>query len=901
MSFSRSSAGSKECSPLNDKQWGGYFARAPNNYRGEDRLSSLPRSAAAKRPSENSQSREAKRVCFKRCRDSSSVTCACVCSQVRHSSPQSIVVDLTNATIGNMDGSSQVAHVFNYPGNQTHRLKKVELPMEGILTSPTPISHTIRVFDWNFTLYCFYCNYHFRVFLYLPTEGKSSVEFEFSAQYQICIDSKRKCPESDIYSTKSHIRHLFSSGRSFCDILTFNAVGDNLSEQEAFIAKVRNGVLNLSIIFKPKYLVKVYTGHKTLPSEVQDQAAIREFNDAIEFGRKIRALFRSNLNIYNDVEFIFADETTLANNRTLLGLKSTFFFDLLYPKEGLRPEQIKINWTDRESFKKIIQYIYTDSFFVDENLSDLLYAFKYIEINIPIEAFFAAVLTKESALYLLNVSFIIDSEPGIENCLSFIDIHAQDVFCNDQFLHLPYALVKRLLSRDTLRIDEGIVLRRVIQWAKFQCEISGEALIDRLTDLIRMVRFVDISQKLFSATCKEEKFLKESDVILIQDFYLNPEDSDYQNTYEVKSRKSKRGDDMDYKEELFTPRTQHVGQHNCLSVCSLNSPECSTPEENVVAVTVSQMTLRNALAQPMTESMSNPSKKLCLSPAIIASDSGYQAPMTQSSNLQIIPSVLHSSLQVPIFSQNASINLSYHQINRQENLQKMQQDNAHTIPQKYSQRPLQHQQQHIQQQQHLQQIQQQRPQHSPQQQQHQQRPQQQLQQQFLQQQQQQQSRVLLQQQSTPPIYSYSRAQQFQQSPQLPQNHQTQSHQQQNSAVHRIVQGNPYGTQPPASNQTNYQGYMNSGQQSVASQQVISQSSNLQTHQGPNNSHQIQPTGFCPPSIQNNPPPAYQSRQVPSHLQLQQVQSQDSRSSSLTPKHQPMQKTMIDALPNSGHK
>jgi BTB/POZ domain-containing protein 3/6 len=221
-------------------------------------------------------------------------------------------------------------------------------------------------------------------------------------------------------------------------------------------------------------------------------------------------------------------KTEIPAHKYVLGTGSPVFFAMLYG-DFSRDEVISIDDCDPPSFMELLRFLYCDKVTLcSANVLDVLYlANKYI---VP-------VLSKECVNYLLenvqtdNVLDVLNAavcfgEARLEkHCWSILFRRTSEILLSDSFVEIDGQLLKSILGKDCLNVDEIDVFQAVKRWAACECQRknltqTSENMRDTMSDIISLIRFPVMSAKEFALGPARSDLLPLEDVRAIF-IYLN--------------------------------------------------------------------------------------------------------------------------------------------------------------------------------------------------------------------------------------------------------------------------------------------------------------------------------------------------------------------------------------------
>lgn len=175
-----------------------------------------------------------------------------------------------------------------------------------------------------------------------------------------------------------------------------------------------------------------------------------------------------------DVMFVvgLGDKETFGANSLILSAASEVFDKNFYgqfEKPSIdKPLVVEIPDGTPAGFRVLLEYIYSDraDLTVDNVTSVLYLSKKYLLTNLYQHAvqFLVQLINASTVLQILPMSELFEELQ--ERCLEVFDKNAKKLLASKEFLQLSSYLVGRILSRDTLEIDEMTVFKHAVEWAK---------------------------------------------------------------------------------------------------------------------------------------------------------------------------------------------------------------------------------------------------------------------------------------------------------------------------------------------------------------------------------------------------------------------------------------------------
>ncbi|CAD5218755.1 unnamed protein product [Bursaphelenchus okinawaensis] len=217
--------------------------------------------------------------------------------------------------------------------------------------------------------------------------------------------------------------------------------------------------------------------------------------------------------MFADVAFLVGEfEERHTAHKLILSLSSEVFGTMLYNDKFEQNivngcQEIKVPDIDSETFKKMLQFMYTDDIQLDmDSVIHVLYcARKYAILNLERKCsdYLQEHLNLENAFAILSLAKLYDQSHLARVCFDLIDNETIEVLKTETFLELSQEILNDVFRRDTLRIMELELFNLAVKWAESECErrkwnICGENIRKALGDTLYSIRFPLIDFKDFS-------------------------------------------------------------------------------------------------------------------------------------------------------------------------------------------------------------------------------------------------------------------------------------------------------------------------------------------------------------------------------------------------------------------
>lgn len=191
-------------------------------------------------------------------------------------------------------------------------------------------------------------------------------------------------------------------------------------------------------------------------------------------------MFRNPL--LSDVSFTVIDEESCASepipaHKYVLAISSPVFFAMFYGEIAEKTDTIKIPDSDKESFIQFLNFLYTDQCLLTvESVSVVFYLAKKYMVPALITHcidFLIKNLTAQNVFSILPLALQFEETQLVNKCWNIIEIQCTEAISSDGFLAVSHSILKELLNRDTLDVQEITLFKACARWADYQCKKEG--------------------------------------------------------------------------------------------------------------------------------------------------------------------------------------------------------------------------------------------------------------------------------------------------------------------------------------------------------------------------------------------------------------------------------------------
>ncbi|KAH7724692.1 BTB/POZ domain-containing protein 2-like protein [Aphelenchoides avenae] len=194
------------------------------------------------------------------------------------------------------------------------------------------------------------------------------------------------------------------------------------------------------------------------------------------------------------------------------------------------PQVIEITDVEPAAFKTMLRYIYTDEIAVTaENAFPVLeVANKYL-VNALRTAAVNCIKRQFQGPQLLDYLPLLGPYSDLQKIWwDSLDTHATAVLKSDAFLELDHDMLRRIISRNTLAVEETIVFERTIQWSKTHLQretkkITSETVRECLGETFYEIRFTQMSMREFGLGPAKSEYLSDKEKVEIYQCFATEE------------------------------------------------------------------------------------------------------------------------------------------------------------------------------------------------------------------------------------------------------------------------------------------------------------------------------------------------------------------------------------------
>ena len=243
-----------------------------------------------------------------------------------------------------------------------------------------------------------------------------------------------------------------------------------------------------------------------------------------------RAKFVFNNDRLSDIKFVVRkmdgeseSKQEIPAHKFVLSISSPVFEAMFYGELAETRDTIELPDCDYEGLLELFRYMYSDKANLSEsNVMGVLYlAKKYMVPS----------LTEECSKYLLNnlnpsnVFSILPSAQKyedkdlMERCWKLIDEKTKEAMNTDEFATIERSLLKEVIIRDTLSVDEIDLFKAVDLWATEECKRQGLEAVGATKrnilgeEIVKAIRFPIMKLEDFSSVVLASDFLTKEEIV----------------------------------------------------------------------------------------------------------------------------------------------------------------------------------------------------------------------------------------------------------------------------------------------------------------------------------------------------------------------------------------------------
>ena len=218
-------------------------------------------------------------------------------------------------------------------------------------------------------------------------------------------------------------------------------------------------------------------------------------------------------------------------HKFVLSISSTVFEAMFYGELAETRDSISIELPDceYESLLELFRYMYSDEVNLSgSNVLGVLYlAKKYMVPLLAVECtqYLQANLDPSNVLSIFSSAQKYDDKDLMDACWQVIEEQPEKVFKSDKFTSIERFLLKALVIKDTLAIEEIEMFKAVDLWATKECERQGEAVNGAAKrrilgeEIINEIRFPTMKQEDFASAVLDSDLLTKEEIVRIVKYF----------------------------------------------------------------------------------------------------------------------------------------------------------------------------------------------------------------------------------------------------------------------------------------------------------------------------------------------------------------------------------------------
>ncbi|KAK3097884.1 hypothetical protein FSP39_014151 [Pinctada imbricata] len=231
-----------------------------------------------------------------------------------------------------------------------------------------------------------------------------------------------------------------------------------------------------------------------------------------------------------DVSFVFPNDGNrrVRAHKLVLSVRSPVFKAMFYGGLPENPENISIPDISANVFTEFIRYIYTDKAELDDRtVTELLYAsnkYQFAAMMQKCEEYLLNALSVDNACTVFSQASVFDMTKLKAEVMSYINIHALEVFKSPDFQNLTKDCLADILSSEDITASEFDIIEAILQWAEQKCksrdlEPTGMNMREVLGDLLYKLRILSLSLQQFSEIVAVSGILRDDEELCFYRYF----------------------------------------------------------------------------------------------------------------------------------------------------------------------------------------------------------------------------------------------------------------------------------------------------------------------------------------------------------------------------------------------
>ncbi|XP_068745074.1 BTB/POZ domain-containing protein 6-B-like [Montipora capricornis] len=276
--------------------------------------------------------------------------------------------------------------------------------------------------------------------------------------------------------------------------------------------------------FQSNYISAFLSGVMDLSSDIQTD----DWQSTRETVRERNKYMFLNPMI-SDISFLVQDSTnkdgikvSLPAHKYVLAISSPVFFAMFHGGVAEQGKQIELPDCNSECLTEFLRFVYYDELQITANsvLGVMYLAKKYLVLSLMRRCgqFLEDRIDPNNVFETLTQARQFREEELEKRCWFIVDLNTKQCLESPSFLELDCTVIKSLLRRETLRIEESELFHYCLRWAERQCsneglEASGSNLRTMLGDAMYFLRFPAMTQKQFAEKVVSQDILTDREAL----------------------------------------------------------------------------------------------------------------------------------------------------------------------------------------------------------------------------------------------------------------------------------------------------------------------------------------------------------------------------------------------------
>ena len=265
-------------------------------------------------------------------------------------------------------------------------------------------------------------------------------------------------------------------------------------------------------------------------------SAIEEDSKTARSTIRERIKFMFNNLCFSDVKFVVRkmdgdseSKQVIPAHKFVLSISSPVFEAMFYGELAETRDSIELPDCEYESLLELFRYMYSDEVNLSgSNVMGVLYlAKKYMVPSLAVKCtqYLQANLDPLNVLSILSSAQKYDEKDLVDQCWKAIEEQPEKALKSDTFTTIERFLLKALVIKDTLAIEEIEMFKAVELWATKECERQGEAVNGAAKrrilgeEIINEIRFPGMKQEDFASAVLDSDLLTKEEIVRIVKYF----------------------------------------------------------------------------------------------------------------------------------------------------------------------------------------------------------------------------------------------------------------------------------------------------------------------------------------------------------------------------------------------